>query len=104
MLVCSCNVISKSDVENVIREFLDDDAWQLITPGKVYHAMHKRGQCCGCFPNIINIIVAETETHHRRVETPEAEIVPFIARLRSEHEKAQSLQRLSRLNRRSIAS
>ena len=92
MLICSCNVISKADIENVIRTFLDEDPWHLITPGKVYHAMKKRGQCCGCFPNVINIIVAEIENFHRDAETPDAEIMPFIARLRSEYQRTQSLK------------
>ena len=92
MLVCSCNVISKSVVEEVIRGFLNDDPWQLITPGKVYHAMKKRGQCCGCFPNIINIIVAEIETFHHKAQTPIAEILPFIAKLRSEYERTQAIR------------
>ncbi len=92
MLICSCNVISKADIENVIRTFLDEDPWHLITPGKVYHAMKKRGQCCGCFPNVINIIVAEIENFHRDAETPDAEIMPFIARLRSEYQRTQSIR------------
>ncbi len=99
MLVCSCNVISKSAIETVIREFLDNDPWQLITPGKVYHAMKKRGQCCGCFPNIINIIISETEMHHRKAETPEAAILPFIARIRSEYDRTQALRRQIEENR-----
>jgi bacterioferritin-associated ferredoxin len=92
MLVCSCNVISKSAVESVIQSLLDEDQWQLITPGRVYHAMKKRGQCCSCFPNIISVIVAETEKYHRQAETPEAEIIPFIAKIRSEYDRTQAVR------------
>lgn len=100
MLVCSCNVISKADIEDVIRTFLDEDPWHVITPGKVYHAMQKRGRCCGCFPNVINIIVAEIENYHRDAETPDAEILPFIARLRSEYQRTQTIQKQTKVRRR----
>ncbi|GGB49364.1 (2Fe-2S)-binding protein [Roseibium aquae] len=104
MLVCSCNVISKRDIEEVVRSFLAVDPWQLITPGKVYHALQKRGRCCGCFPNLINIIVAEIENHHRQAETPEADILPFLAQLRSEYERTQDLRKQAVSRRRALAS
>ena len=50
MIVCSCNVITEKEISDVIISFLDEDEWQLVTPGKVYHAMAQRGRCCGCFP------------------------------------------------------
>ena len=47
MLVCSCNFITVKEIEDVINALLDEDCWQLIVPAKVYHAMEKRGRCCG---------------------------------------------------------
>ncbi|MCB1386868.1 MAG: (2Fe-2S)-binding protein [Nitratireductor sp.] len=82
MIVCQCNIITRSEIEEVVHGFLDQDAWQLITVGKVYHAMEKRGKCCGCFPNAIAIIVECVEAWHRRHETPEAELLVFVARTR----------------------
>ena len=61
MLVCSCNYITDKEIKAVITEMLDEDCWQLIVPGKVYHAMGKRGRCCGCFPNVVDIIIRTTE-------------------------------------------
>lgn len=61
MLVCQCNIISERDIEDVVREFLDEDPWQLIVPGKVYQTMDKRGRCCACLPNVVDIIVRVTE-------------------------------------------
>lgn len=94
MLVCSCNLIVKDEIVEVIRGFLDEDRWTLITPSRVYHEMGKRGRCCGCFPNIINIIVAETEMYHREAHTPEADIVPFISEIREEHNRCETARML----------
>ncbi len=64
MLVCQCNVITSRDVEGIVRQFLEEDPWQLIVPAKVYHEMGKRGLCCGCFPNVVDIIIEVTEKYH----------------------------------------
>jgi hypothetical protein len=64
MLVCHCNVITDRDIERVVLDLLDQDPWQLIVPAKVYHEMGKRGICCGCFPNVVDIIIRVTETYH----------------------------------------
>jgi hypothetical protein len=64
MITCHCNHITRAEIEAVVLEFLADDPWQLIVPNKVYHAMSKRGRCCGCFPGVIDIIIATTRQHH----------------------------------------
>jgi len=96
MIVCSCNVIMKREIEEVIIDLLGKDAWQLITPGVVYHAMKKRGRCCGCFPNVIAVIVETTERYHRELETPEAEIIPFIKKIRDEHQRCETARMIAR--------
>ncbi len=96
MIVCSCNVIARQEIEDVIVTFLRDDPWQLITAGKVYHAMQKRGKCCSCFPRVIDLIVSISEDFHRRMETPEAQIIPFIAAIRTEHERCETARELVR--------
>ena len=97
MLLCSCNLIARAEIEETIRGFLQQDPWMLITPSRVYHALEKRGRCCGCFPNVINIIISETEMFHRTVtQTPEAEIVPFIAEIREEHARCETARLLMR--------
>jgi bacterioferritin-associated ferredoxin len=82
MLVCHCNVITQKEIESTIRELLDADPWQLIVPAKVYHTLNKRGRCCGCFPNVVETIIRVTEDYHRRLGGMEAEIVPFLDRVR----------------------
>jgi len=85
MMVCSCNVITDKDIREVIVSLLDQDCWQLIVPGKVYHAMQKRGRCCGCFPNVVDIIVKTTEEYHAQRQSQGAEVVDFMERLKRFH-------------------
>lgn len=96
MIVCSCNVIALREIEDVITGFLDADEWQLITPGMVYHAMAKRGKCCSCFPRVIDTIISVSEAYHRRKATPEDKIIPFIARIREEHDRCETVRRLAK--------
>ncbi|AQZ50829.1 MULTISPECIES: (2Fe-2S)-binding protein [Martelella] len=87
MLVCSCNFITEKEIEQTIVELLDEDCWQLIVPAKVYHRMAKRGRCCGCFPNVADIIVRTTEAYHKNSDSTEAEICDFLSRLKEFHQK-----------------
>ncbi len=103
MIVCSCNVITEKEISDVIISFLDEDEWQLVTPGKVYHAMAQRGRCCGCFPGVIDIIVSTTETYHRQKQTPDSVIIPFIQKIRIEHERCETVRKLSRIQKQAAA-
>ncbi|MCO6180490.1 MULTISPECIES: (2Fe-2S)-binding protein [Ciceribacter] len=87
MLVCSCNYITDTEIKDVINQLLDEDCWQLIVPAKVYHAMAKRGRCCGCFPTVVDLIINTTEEYHARRQSTQAEVVDFIARLKTFHEE-----------------
>ena len=82
MLICHCNIITEKDIEQTIVGLLDQDPWQLIVPAKVYHAMQKRGRCCGCFPNVVETIIRVTENYHARSEAGGAEIVSHLDRVR----------------------
>ncbi|MDF1609080.1 (2Fe-2S)-binding protein [Hoeflea sp. YIM 152468] len=97
MIVCSCNVISRTDIEEVIVDFLNADEWQLITPGKVYQAMNARGKCCGCFPGVIDIIVETTQRYHALMQSPEPRVVDLLNRI------ADQRLRLENANKRSAA-
>lgn len=107
MIVCSCNVVTSKEIVDTVIGFLDDDPWQLITAGKVYHAMEKRGKCCACFPGVIDIIVSTSMAYHRNLASPEAEIVDLVARLKAEHAKTKALRknapRRSRQLKKSVA-
>jgi bacterioferritin-associated ferredoxin len=90
MMVCSCNIITDKDIRDVITSLLDEDCWQLIVPGKVYHAMQKRGRCCGCFPNVVDIIVKTTQDYHAARDSNGVEVIDFMERLKAFHVEQQT--------------
>ena len=87
MLVCSRNYITDRVIRDTTIQLLDEDCWQLIVPGKVYHAMAKRGRCCGCFPNVVDLIIRTTEEYHAMRHSTEAELVVYMSRLKQFHEE-----------------
>lgn len=101
MIVCHCNMISTEEIESTILELLEEDPWQLIVPLQVYHLLEKRGRCCGCFPNVVDIIVRTVKTYHEEHETPAAEIVSLVDRLKQKHEQCITAQRLARMRHQS---
>ncbi len=67
MLICHCNIISDREIIAIIRDFLQDDPWQIIVPAKVYRELGKRGRCCGCFPSVVDLITTVTDEYHREI-------------------------------------
>jgi bacterioferritin-associated ferredoxin len=61
MIVCSCNLVTQSDIEEVIESLLVDDPYAMLTPGLIYHRLGKRGKCGGCFPHLIRVMTAHAE-------------------------------------------
>lgn len=99
MLVCSCNFITEKEIRDVINEFLEQDCWQLIVPAKVYHAMNKRGRCCGCFPNVVDLIVSTTQEFHRKRDVADEKVVDFMEQLRRFEEEQKTALRMRRNER-----
>ena len=64
MIACQCNRITEDEIATVVRDLLDVDRWSLVVPNMVYHEMGKRGRCCGCFPNVVDIIVKTSAEYH----------------------------------------
>ena len=75
MFVCQCNFLSRSEIEAAVERLLADDPWQLIVPSKVYHSMRIRGRCCGCFPEVVEIIGEVSE----RVRARQGKALPVVA-------------------------
>lgn len=96
MIVCSCNIISKRDIENTITGLLTEDPWRLIVPGVVYGEMNKLGKCCGCFPNVVDIIVETTKAFHEKQRTPSADIINFVDKLKKHHAECETARMLAR--------
>src|SRR3954466_4467275 len=80
MLVCSCNYITDREIRDTIFQLLSVNCWQLIVPSKVYHAMAKRGRWCGCFPNVVDLMIRTTEEYHAQRHSTEAELVVYMSR------------------------
>ena len=90
MIVCSCNFITERDIEQTIISLLDEEQWRLIVPAQVYHAMTKKGKCCGCFPNVSQMIVRVTEEYHLRKQTPDNVIYTLLEKLKDKHKISES--------------
>lgn len=90
MIVCSCNIIRRSEIEGAILGLLEDDPWQVIVPLQVYHTLEKRGKCCGCFPNVVGIIVEQTTLFHERMNSPKADVIALIDRVQRKHRRAEA--------------
>jgi len=81
MLVCHCNLISDRDIEAIVLELLKDDPWQLLVPAKVFREFENRGRCCGCVPNMVDIITRVQEEYHLQQARNSAELIDVQARL-----------------------
>lgn len=101
MIVCSCNFVSKKDIEGVVMDFLHADEWQLITPGKVYQAISARGKCCGCFPGVIDIIVETTQRYHAQMQSPEPKVVDLLKRIADQRLRMETAKKRSASKRQS---
>jgi len=91
MIVCQCNVLSAQEIENIILDFLAEDCWQLVVPGRVFNAAAKRGRCCGCFPNIVEMIIRVTENYHLERAFDGEQSVIFLEKVRRLREKFRSM-------------
>ena len=85
MIVCSCNLIQKQEIEAVVNILLTHDPWQFIPPETIYFALNKRGKCFGCLPNLAQLILTTTLNFHKAIHTPDEEIHPFIQSLQTEY-------------------
>jgi len=61
MIICHCNVVTSQQIESVVETLLADDPWQQLTPGVIFHALGKQGQCCSCFPYVIKLTAAKVK-------------------------------------------
>jgi bacterioferritin-associated ferredoxin len=71
MIVCSCNIITRRDIEAVIERLLSDDPYAVLTPNLIYHRLGRRGRCCGCFPQVTELIVEHGNLVRARLERGE---------------------------------
>ncbi len=69
MIVCSCAVISCSDIEQAVAELMCAPNALLPTPGAVFRHLNKRMNCCTCAPVAVEAIYAAMDRlqHDTRV-------------------------------------
>lgn len=87
MIVCSCTIISDSDIEAALIEILGQPNAPIPTPGVVYRHLQKRMNCCGCAPLAVETIYAKVEELERKglvspnvCETARSKLLQFTAR------------------------
>lgn len=68
MIICSCNVISDSDIERVLIEIFSKPDAPIPTPGLVYRELSKRMNCCSCAPVAVAVIYERLEALEKRGE------------------------------------
>lgn len=56
MIVCSCAVITDTDIEQALVEIMRQPNAPLPTPGVVYRHLKKKMVCCGCSPSAVSTI------------------------------------------------
>lgn len=61
MIVCSCNIISDRDIEQVLVDIFSKPDAPIPTPGLVYRELEKRMSCCGCAPLAVSVIYERLE-------------------------------------------
>ena len=72
MIVCSCNIITRREIEAVIERLLADDPYAVLTPNLLYHQLGKRGRCCSCFPHVTEILIEHSTLTRERLAAGEA--------------------------------
>lgn len=58
MIVCSCNVLTKTRIRQTAEDLASQDPGRPITPGRLFRALGARPQCGTCF-SVIRTIVAD---------------------------------------------
>lgn len=61
MIVCSCAVISDSDLEQALIEIMSAPDAPVPTPGVVYRYLSKRMRCCNCSQLVVDTIYETLE-------------------------------------------
>lgn len=56
MIACQCNVVTTGDIHKAMDAIWAQDPMRLITPGLVFRYFNRRGKCCRCVPNIVEIV------------------------------------------------
>lgn len=56
MIICSCNVLSDTDMARAADEIRATPGGRIVTPGGVFKRLGCRPQCGNCFPLVVKVI------------------------------------------------
>lgn len=73
MFVCSCNVITATDIARAIDRLRMADPALILTPGLIYRTLGCRPKCGCCLPLVSRMIEEASESGDAAYE-PEAEM------------------------------
>lgn len=66
MIVCSCTMVTDTDIELALVEIMSQPEPPLPTPGIVYRHLQKKMICCGCAPLAVSTIYEKIDGLARR--------------------------------------
>ena len=66
MIICSCSVVTDTDIELALVEILSQPDAPLPTPGVVYRHLEKKMICCGCAPLAVATIYEKIDQLAKR--------------------------------------
>lgn len=65
MILCSCTVLTKAQLQAAVTDMLHQDPYAVITPGRLFHACGRRMECARCAGLVDTEIARELERHGR---------------------------------------
>lgn len=66
MIICSCTMVTDTDIELALIEIMSQPEPPLPTPGVVYRHLEKKMNCCGCAPLAVTTIYEKIDILARR--------------------------------------
>ena len=66
MIICSCNVVSHTDIDVALLYLLNLPEPPVPTPGLVFRMLSKKMNCCACAPLAVETIYARVEILERK--------------------------------------
>lgn len=59
MILCSCTVITSTELKASVCEMTAEDLYEIITPGRLFHHLDRRMNCARCASLIDQEIIKE---------------------------------------------
>lgn len=100
MIVCSCTMVTDTDIELALVEIMCLPDAPLPTPGVVYRHLEKKMICCGCAPLAVTTIYEKIDDLARRglicpyaCASAQGRLVRSVERNSTEHHRLSAVRR-----------